>query len=344
MENMKRILIIRLSAMGDAAMTAPVIEALHKKYPDVQITILTTPFFRPFFRNIPSAEFVEVDLKGRHKGFGGILRLWKDIRKQYRINEVADLHDVLRSKVLRTLFRLSGKRIAVIDKGRKGKKELTRAENKVFKPQKATIERYADVFRRLGYELTVPDKGVRSAVPVPAEIVALAGEKNGKWIGISPFAQHEGKRYPEALMEQVVEQLSRDENLTLFVFGGGPAEKAVAEKWAEKYPRTISIIGKIRLNGELDLMANLDTMISMDSSAMHMSSLVGVPVVSVWGATHPYAGFMGWGQSEANAMQMELPCRPCSVYGNKPCVYGDFRCLTQITPEQIVEKVRKVIL
>ena len=97
------------------------------------------------------------------------------------------------------------------------------------------------------------------------------------------------------------------------------------------------------MRGELTFMSTLDIMISMDSANMHLASLVGIPVVSIWGATHPYAGFMGWGQSIDNAIQIDLPCRPCSIYGNKPCMRGDYACLKNISPEQIVEKVEAVI-
>ena len=94
---------------------------------------------------------------------------------------------------------------------------------------------------------------------------------------------------------------------------------------------------------ELALMSHLDVMLAMDSGNMHLASLVGTPVVSVWGATHPYAGFMGWGQSEKNAVQISLPCRPCSIFGNKPCIRGDYACLRQITPNQIIEKVESLL-
>ena len=90
-------------------------------------------------------------------------------------------------------------------------------------------------------------------------------------------------------------------------------------------------------------MSHLDVMLSMDSSNMHLASLTGTPVVSVWGATHPYAGFMGWGQTEEYAVQIPLDCRPCSVYGQKPCLRGDYACMRNIAPEAIVEKVEKVL-
>ena len=96
------------------------------------------------------------------------------------------------------------------------------------------------------------------------------------------------------------------------------------------------------MSDELILMSHLDVMVSMDSSNMHMASLVGTKVVSIWGATHPYAGFMGWRQSEENAVQLDMPCRPCSVYGNKPCLRGDYACMNNISPEMIIEKIAKL--
>ena len=97
------------------------------------------------------------------------------------------------------------------------------------------------------------------------------------------------------------------------------------------------------LKEELSLIYQLDVMISMDSANMHLASLVNTPVVSIWGATHPYAGFMGWNQRIDNAVQIDLPCRPCSIYGKKPCYRNDFACMNQITPETIVEKVNHII-
>jgi ADP-heptose:LPS heptosyltransferase len=95
---------------------------------------------------------------------------------------------------------------------------------------------------------------------------------------------------------------------------------------------------------ELALMSHLDVMVSMDSGNMHLASLVNTPVVSIWGATHPLAGFLGWNQSEKNVVQTDMPCRPCSVYGNKPCMRNDYACLNQITPESVVQRILGVII
>ena len=76
----------------------------------------------------------------------------------------------------------------------------------------------------------------------------------------------------------------------------------------------------------------------MDSANMHLASLVNIPVISIWGATHPYAGFMGWNQNPNNAVQIDLNCRPCSIYGNKPCLRNDYACIKNISPELITQR------
>ncbi len=334
------ILVIRLSAMGDVAMTVPVVQALRERYPGARIVMLTRPFFRPFFRAVEGIGFFEPDLAGRHKGLPGLFRLARDLG---RFDLVADLHDVLRSQVLRRLMRLKGARVAVIDKGRAEKKALTRLKRKRFAPLTPTVERYRDVFLRLGLELPPVAPPSRVRCPLDRQTAALAGERIATWIGVAPFAQHAGKIYPMEKMREAVRRLAAQPGTRLFVFGGGEREKALAEMLAEGLPDVVPVVGRIGLSQELELISNLDLMLSMDSSAMHMASLFAVPVVSVWGATHPFAGFYGFGQDPADAVQVDLPCRPCSVYGNKPCAVGGYPCLNDISPEAVVERVLQVL-
>ena len=173
---------------------------------------------------------------------------------------------------------------------------------------------------------------------VKAESLKPQGEK---WIGIAPFAAHKGKIYPLEKMERVIELLlEREPNCRIFLFGGGAEERELLTQWESRHDRcTCALLGS--LYNELVLMSHLDTMVSMDSANMHLASLTGTRVVSVWGATHPFAGFMGWNQSPADAVQTTLPCRPCSIFGNKPCLHGDDACRNSITPEEIVERVLK---
>ncbi len=128
----------------------------------------------------------------------------------------------------------------------------------------------------------------------------------------------------------------------LFLFGGSN-DRMHFEAWEKEFTNVVNMAGRLSFKEELTLISNLHLMVSMDSANMHLASLYAVPVVSVWGATHPFAGFYGFGQNPANAVQEELYCRPCSVFGNKPCYRGDWACMQIISPQQIINKIEYVL-
>lgn len=333
--------------MGDVAMTVPVVYSLARQYPDVRITMLSQKFARPFFEHMPhNVGFMEADLKGEYHGVKGLNALYRRLMAK-NFTAIADLHSVLRSKYLRMRFNIDRFRVEHIDKHRSWRRALiAEGEGKRMEQLPTSFENYADVFARLGYPVDVEfrsifgdGKGDLSLLPP-----AIGAKKDGeRWIGIAPFAAHRGKIYPADLMERTLRLIAeRYPEARLLLFGGGKEEKDVMKQWQERNDR-LEIVGDMMkgIDKELVLMSHLDVMLSMDSANMHLASLTGTPVVSVWGATHPYAGFMGWRQSPDSAVQIDMPCRPCSIYGNRPCQHGDYPCLRGITPEMIVEKIKR---
>ena len=145
------ILVLRFSAMGDVAMTVPVLRVFSETYPEVQLTVVSKKHFKPFFNSIPTINFIEADVYGKHKNFG-LLKLANEA-KSNGIEAVADLHNVIRSKIISNYLRLQGYNVATIDKGREEKRQLTASENKKFAQLKTTHQRYADVFEKLGFPL-----------------------------------------------------------------------------------------------------------------------------------------------------------------------------------------------
>ena len=148
----KHIAIIRLSAMGDVAMIVPIILAFSKQYPEVKITVVSRPFFKPIFQNIENVTFFSVHTHHQHKGLLGILKLYKDLKRK-NITHLADLHNVLRSKLLRFLCSLNKVKTATTDKGRAERKQLTALKPKEIKPIKPMIERHLETFQKLGYSI-----------------------------------------------------------------------------------------------------------------------------------------------------------------------------------------------
>ena len=332
----KHILVIRLSAMGDVAMTIPVLQQLLQQNPDVRITVLTQKFLAPLFDPLERTTVYAVETKGKHKGLTGLYQLFRELKKQYRFDAVADLHNVLRSRIITFLFKTTGIKTATIDKGRKEKKQLTRKENKRLIQLKTSFQRYADVFSLLDIPLilnTAQPVFAKQTLPAAAASLFSSSKKN---ICIAPFAKHREKMYPGEKMKKVVRELSSQDSLQLFLLGGGSNEVMILNEWEKEFPGIINLAGKFSFREELAIISHMDMMISMDSANMHLASLFGVPVVSIWGATHPFAGFYGWAQSADDAVQIDLYCRPCSVFGNKPCYRGDHACMQQLPEELIV--------
>jgi ADP-heptose:LPS heptosyltransferase len=328
--------VIRFSAMGDVAMCVPVVRILLEAYPDLQVTFLSQSAFAPLFGGIDRLHFHAADLRGRHKGLAGMLRLYRELRGLGPFDAVADLHQVLRTAQLDLLFRLSGWNVAVIHKGRKEKKDLIRRDHKQFQRLPSTFSRYADVFKRLSLPVSLEISPQIPESTAPSSRKSVRGEIQ---LGIAPFAKHSGKTWPIERMRLVVESLSARGDIRVLLFGGGKTERMLLDTWAEEIPGVTSMAGRYSLKEELGIIAGLDLMVSMDSANMHLASMAGVPVVSIWGATHPYAGFLGWQQSEDRVVQSDMDCRPCSVFGNKPCYKGTHACMTSITPEDVIKKI-----
>ena len=325
-------------------MTIPLLYSLCETYPTHRFVFVSRERFGQFFIDKPgNLDFIGVNLDD-YKGIHGLYRLYRELSAQ-KPYMFADLHDVLRTKILRTYFKFFGHtKVASIDKGRKEKKELTRAGNTQKKQLKSTFERYRDVFTKLGlpFEPRFTSLFKQSKGNIDDFAATIPAKGNDRWVGIAPFARHSGKIYPLDKMEKVVQLLAGEENIKLFFFGNGPEEEKRINSWCSKYPNTVSFIGKSNFNGELRLISHLDAMLCMDSANMHMASLAGVPAISIWGATSPLAGFLGWQQSKDNCIELPLECRPCSIFGNKPCRFGDYRCM-EIAPEVVAKKVIKKI-
>ncbi|SFU27340.1 ADP-heptose:LPS heptosyltransferase [Pustulibacterium marinum] len=344
MDAEEHILVIRLSAMGDVAMTVPVLRAFRQQYPKVKLTVVSHPFFEPLFQTIPGINFYGVDLKDRHKGAKGMVKLYADLRK-LKIDAVADLHNVIRSKFIRTIFNISGKRVEHTDKGREEKKALTRPENKEFKQLKSMFQRHADTFEKLGYPIDISKVDFPKKNPLTEAILELTnGEKTTNWIGIAPYAQYETKIYPKDLMEQVIAGIANDADNTIFLFGAR-SEKDKLEELQQSFSNVKIVAGSINFKEEVTLMSYLDVLLSMDSGNAHIAAMMGTKVVTLWGATHPYAGFTPFQQPLEHALisdRKKYPQLPTSVYGNKE-VPGYENAMRTIDPHDVVSKIKKIL-
>lgn len=341
-----RILIARFSALGDVAMTIPVVYSVCRTYPDKEFCMLTSRFAAALFINAPANLHIKGVETGNYKGLLGIKRLADEVWTEFSPDTFADLHGVLRTYLLAFFLRFKGVKICHIDKGRSGKRALTRARDKRMLPQVSSRARYREVFFRLGLGCEYKFASLFDGKGASSDFSEISAPKHAgeTWIAVAPFAKHKGKIYPVGQMKKVVEAIAGRPDTRIFLFGGGGNEQQILEKWADELTCATSLAGKrYGFLKELSLLSHCDVMVSMDSANMHLASLVGLPVVSIWGATHPYCGFMGWKQDEDNVVQLNMACRPCSVFGNKPCRTNDYYCLNGIPPEMITDRINKVL-
>ena len=337
-------MVIRLSAMGDVAMTVPVLSVFAQTYPEIKITVLTRGFFKPLFSQIPNVSFYEADIKGKHKGILGLWKLYKEL-KALHIDAVADLHNVLRSNIIKYFFLLSGFTFVQLNKGRAEKEALIRERNKIFKQLKTTHQRYVDVFSQLGFPLNVSKKNLLSKQELNDTILTLVGTKTKKWIGIAPFAAHPSKMYPIELMREVVNYLNNTNEYKILFFGGGKKEQERLDNWQTQFSNSINITGKLSFSSELSLISNLDLMLAMDSGNAHLAAMFAIPTVTLWGGTHPYAGFYPFGQDIENAIlsdRKKYPAIPTSIYGNK-MPEGYENAMKTIRPETVYMKIEELL-
>ncbi len=340
----KHVLVIRLSAMGDVAMTVPVLIALTQEYPNLKITFLSKSFFEPIVADIPNVNVVVADVKGKHKGILGLWRLFGEL-KRLRIDAVADLHNVLRSNILKLFFRIHGVQYKQLDKGRSEKRELTSGKLKELKPLKPMHKRYAEVFDSLGLTFSLNGEHILPKQDLTEDVKEKWMTNNYRFIGIAPFAAFQGKVYPQHLMEKLLDKLNNLENLQIILFGGGKNETEILEQWESKFNNCASAAGKLPFQEELRVISNLDLMISMDSGNGHLAAMYGVPVITLWGVTHPYVGFTPFGQRDSNQILSDresFPLIPTSVYGNKfPPGYD--KAMETISPQTIYDKIKELL-
>jgi|WetSurMetagenome_2_1015567.scaffolds.fasta_scaffold00014_72 ADP-heptose:LPS heptosyltransferase len=338
-----RLLVIRTSAMGDVALLTPVLRSMEVQFPETEIILLTRPSFAPFFQSFTNVKLCLADFNKKHSGIPGLYRLFTELKKEYDFDYVLDLHNVLRSKILRLLFRLAGVKIRVIDKDRKAKRELITGTKKSQLTH--SVDRYKKVFQQAGFNL-MPVAGPWLTSVSGKQLIAskLLTENDRIHIGISPYAKHSLKIWPEEYMIRLMEMIAEKVRARFWLFGG-KEETASLIAMQNRVPDAVLVAGTLSLDEEIALMGSIRFLISMDSSNMHMAALTGTKVISIWGGTDPLAGFGAWEQPGEYSIRIpveELTCRPCTVYGKGECKRGDFACMNWLTPEMVFEKLVKL--
>ncbi|MCH9661778.1 MAG: glycosyltransferase family 9 protein [Bacteroidetes bacterium] len=330
--------------MGDVAMTIPILRVVAQTYPETKFTVLSKKFLAPLFADLPNVSFFAAEVTGKHKGVFGLMKLASEV-KALGIDGVADLHNVIRSKVVSRRLRMSGISVATLDKGRAEKKKLTQAKGLGLVKLQTTHERYARVFEILGLPIDLTNHQFPTRKPLSPRLLTIIGKEPKKCIGIAPFAAYESKQYPLELMKQVITKLDEGQEYKILLFGGGKEEIIQLKALEHEFEMVTNVAGTLTFEEELDLISNLDVMLAMDSGNGHLAAMYKLPVITMWGVTHPYAGFVPFGQPDTNQLMADrnqYPLIPTSIYGNK-YPKGYEKAMETIAPEIVLNKLKSLL-
>lgn len=329
-----KLLVIRFSAMGDVAMVLPTVHAFLNEYKNSEIYLISKNSYASIFQSIPRLHFISFDAN-QYKGILGLYFFCKYVATLAKFNAIIDLHNSLRSRMIRLFFSFKKVPFFVVNKGKNDKNEIISKTNKSQKILPHHTQRYADVF----------DLFTKSNLKLTTNIPFIHTENKPLFdakfnIGIAPLAAHSLKEWQiENYKSLIISILSEYIDCDIYLFGG--------HKDIEKL-QTLLISPKVKLatglpNGlksELEYISKLDIMICNDSGNMHLAAMLGTKVIAIFGPTHPNLGFGPFLQDSNILQDNTLICRPCTVYGNVTCYRGDYACMINITPALVMQKVR----
>jgi ADP-heptose:LPS heptosyltransferase len=340
----KRILILRFSALGDILILLPLLKSIQNKNTNYHFTVASIPKLAFLFKDIPNVDFIGVDFKENYKGFKGIFDLFH-VFYGYKFDAVLDLHDVIRTKVLKLLFQMVKTPVFTFQKGRAEKKKLIKDNVKILPNLQTTFERYFAGFKALDNEFEIIDNQYFEKLELNEKCAAFLGNFDSKWIGIAPFSKHKSKEYSLEKIREIVNSFSNKIEVKFIFFGYGEAEKNQIDSIFKDNEKVKNAISKFTFEEECAMISNLDIMISMDSANSHISALFGVPTLTIWGATHPVIGFKPYLQPFENQIlpnSDSYPNLPVSIYGKvKKREYETI--INSIDSEQIINRIKEIL-
>ena len=352
---MKRTLIVRYSRIGDALLVLPLIDALAKKYPDEQFTVLTNSRFEDLVELLPSnVAFISMPArasKGMFRSVSFLIRrsvlLYKLKRRLAQFEQVAFFqYDTFDKQLHRHLMaRLPQIKVAIADDSHFWLPE--RLINKC-NDGLTMIGIYKEALSKLSYNnlhiLTDYSNTFQSRQLSSGKMLKLGLDFNKILIAFSPFSKESTKVYPLERMEIVLDYFAQLNNqYQIVILGGGAREKEQADKWVNKHPGIVSLIDEVEFIDEAVIISQCKVVLAMDSFNMHLAFFLNVPVVSVWGTTAPQNGYYPPYHSLDNVVIRNLDCQPCSMYGENGCSRAiKFECM-HIAPMTIIRKIERIL-
>lgn len=335
---MKPVIVMRYSAMGDVAIACEVVKRMCKRYPRQAFIFMTDERYAQLAPKCNNLTTKAIRIK-EYKGVPMIMGLGFTIAKQYEFDKVIDLNDTIRTKLIRMALRLKNKKVFVVNKHRIQCFIKFHFQSKRQLKLRHTAEMMADAITYAGYPLSINDIEFNDKTTSNGIIKSQQTEQIN--IGIACFSSKRNKEYPKELLVQLIDMLQNNSNIRVSVFGKGQRETEIGNELS-KLTNCMSCINEDDMQSDIDNIRNMNLMICVDTGWMHIASLIGKPVISLWGPTQPSCGYYPLHQARDIAVTLSMPCSPCSVYGKKACRYNNVKCM-EIPVEMVYKNVMKYI-
>ena len=342
---MNHLFVLRFSALGDVSMAATVVRAALEQNPELHITWVTRPSLAEKIPAHPRLAFWTTDFRGAQQTPWGVLA-W--IRQQMRtaagegrpIEAVADLHRNLRTRVVCAGLGWRGLPVERLIKDRPQRRHLRLKGALHAEAITPVTTRMAEVFQRLGLALNWTEETARAVLPNP---VTPATDRAPK-LYFAPTARHKTKQWPLNYAQDLLN--SWMERGGEAVLAGSAAERPELERWVKpEWGSRCTVSAGMNTEDDATLRRTCHVAVTLDSANLHLSVQSGLPVVSIWGGTHPKAGFVGLGHPNVHVLQAPdaaFPCRPCSIFGKSTCALGDVPCLHAVEVKTVLDRAWEV--
>jgi len=334
-----KILILRLSSIGDILLSTPFIRQTRRAFPGAHISFIVKKEFADLIRYNPHIDKIhEFDSSSNFKN---LHKLNTRVKKE-NFDFVFDLHNNLRTRqILRSIKKIS---LHKINKSKIKRAILVYFKINLYKNIKPVAERYLDVGGKSG----ITDDGLglelfwNSQIAERADEILLSKKINKKFICIAPAAAHFTKMWPLDYSIKLTESILEKTDYNVVVLGG-PAEKSMLNCFPQQ-ERVINLTGDLTLLESAAVLARSAGLVSNDSGLMHMASAVNVPIVALFGSTVKELGFFPYRSQSTVIENNSLWCRPCSHFGRSNCPLGHFKCMRDITVNQVFDIVSQKLI
>ncbi len=325
---MKKILVIRLSSLGDIVLTQSVVQALRNEFPDAQIHYLTKKVYSPIVEMFNCVNEIHY--------WENKYLLLKNLRK-LEIELTIDLHSKFNTLIIKNF--INAKQTVTYNKKHLLRRKIVK--KRTNKTISSTVALYFTVLKRIGLEseISVPKLFPQKNIEIPEIFSAF---KNKKYIGLFPGALHRTKQYPVKQLAEFIDSVPTEWNFRFLIFGS-KAEKLLANELNSLTKTNIvDLCGKLDLQQLVYAINKMDAVITNDSGPMHIAAALEKPQIAIFGATHPKLGFAPMNK-KAILLSADLPCQPCSLHGGEECPKKHLNCMKSITTAQILDSLKILI-